>query len=296
MFMLLAMTTSNGLGLGWVLIAAISFWRAFQGLCGTTLIAAWAWAVVAWTAIVCVTAAQIFSDPSQGNWETLRYVACVGMFCPMMAVFGAKRPQHGAWQWIVLALWCILALPAGEALLYGHSLKIGAVRGWFLVVLMAMGLPNYLPTRYWLAAIFFCVSQAIFLGPYLPMNIWASTDSGMLAGLSAGAISLVAGWASSGLPRWTFPTPIQRLWLYFRDLYGAVWAVRVAQRFNATAEQSSWPVRLHWTGFRSQDAAGTAFGELLADLPPEAGREFRSLLRRFVSPEWIAARLKQPAS
>ena len=255
--------------------------------------AAWAWAVAAWFAILCVAAAQSLADPGSGNLETWRYAACVGTFCPLMAVFGAKRPQHRAWQWIVLSLWCILALPAGEALLYGHSLQIGAVRGWFLVALMAMGLPNYLPTRYWLAAVFYCAAQSIFLVPYLPVNIWGSTAPGMWAGLSAVAISLFAGWATAALPRWTASAPIQETWLDFRDQYGAVWALRVAQRFNATAEQSNWPVRLIWMGFYAPEAAGMTAGDALKELFPDAAREFRSLLRRFVSPGWMAARLKQ---
>ena len=41
----------------------------------------------------------------------LDFAAAMIVFCPAMALLGAKRPQDKPWQLIVLSLWGILALP-----------------------------------------------------------------------------------------------------------------------------------------------------------------------------------------
>ena len=50
-----------------------------------------------------------------------RFAAAVLSFAPTMALLGAKRPQNGAWQFVVITLWAILALPAFEVLLRGRG-------------------------------------------------------------------------------------------------------------------------------------------------------------------------------
>ena len=84
---------------------------------GTTLSAALAWAVVAVFAIGTVEFFHACGSIVTGSGVqiTLRYVAAITTFCPVMAVLGAKRPQHRAWQLIVVSLWCVLALPAAES-------------------------------------------------------------------------------------------------------------------------------------------------------------------------------------
>jgi hypothetical protein len=48
----------------------------------------------------------------------------------MLAVLGAKRPQHAAWSFVVLAFWGILALPAAETyfLQRGQRREMGDAR------------------------------------------------------------------------------------------------------------------------------------------------------------------------
>jgi hypothetical protein len=117
-----------------------------------------------------------------------------------------------------------------------------------------------------------------------------------------------------------------RAWIDFRDAYGAVWGVRVAERLNVAARRHGWPVLFAWRGLRVAAPHDTAYlpdrlpdglpSEPGSALPPSSGarhgaappdpdaalrrldpelqrrvrREFHALLRRFVSAPWIAAR------
>ncbi len=81
-------------------------------------------------------------------------------------------------------------------------------------------------------------------------------------------------------------SPLDRVWLDFRDLYGAAWGLRVMERMNASAAMYGWPVQLTWSGFIPRDAAAAD-----EEVPPIVADSMRTLLRRFVSPEWIDARL-----
>jgi hypothetical protein len=80
-----------------------------------------------------------------------------------------------------------------------------------------------------------------------------------------------------------------REWLDFRDRFGALWALRVAERINAAAVGNSWPVRLTWNGYGAVD--GWAIPEP-DSLPPDVRQALQTtkdnLLRRFVAPAWIA--------
>ena len=91
-----------------------------------------------------------------------------------------------------------------------------------------------------------------------------------------------AGRAAGG------PHRLERLWFWFRDLWGVVWALRILERFNRTAELKGWPVRLGWFGLEPAGApAGAAArsGRPRSRIPPEAEAAFRGLIRRFAQPE-----------
>lgn len=101
---------------------------------------------------------------------------------------------------------------------------------------------------------------------------------------------MIASWTlmAVGLPRGAAArSPLDRVWLDFRDAFGVAWGLRVAERLNASAAMYSWPVTLTWQGFRGRQ-------EGTSDIPPAAVEEgLRGLLRRFVSPEWIDSRLTE---
>jgi hypothetical protein len=91
------------------------------------------------------------------------------------------------------------------------------------------------------------------------------------------------------------------IWRDFRDWYGTVWGVRVMERINNSAAMNQWPIRLGWDGFSSGDSTGNHEGEpLAAQIAPQQQaaieQSLRNLLRRFVSSQWIEARLKVSSS
>jgi hypothetical protein len=71
-----------------------------------------------------------------------------------------------------------------------------------------------------------------------------------------------------------------------------MWALRVAERINAAASVSDWPITLHWHGFVGQEQPGD---DPLEGLPADTRRAIQqsieNLLRRFVSQDWITTRL-----
>lgn len=285
-----------------VLALAIA-WRPVRG---TTLVAAWGWALASFSMLaICELLAACSSDTnnSPAGWLVrLRYAAAITTFAPTMAVLGAKRPQHRAWQFIVLTLLAILALPSFEAALFAvgpQPLELHVARRWFLAILIVVGLVNYLPTRTWPASLAYALAQTVLLADYLPLLVWPKCDWLPRAGL---ALLVAAFWmVAMGWPGRRKSQGVDRVWLDFRDAYGMVWALRVQERYNATAAKDGWPVRLGWRGMmgvgpavgidtvatRSPDRAA---GEI--DPPGPELRGLTSLLRRFVSREWIAQRIK----
>ena len=219
---------------------------------GTTLMAAWWWAMVAWLSIVSVElwARSFFGEPLPRWIGHLRFVAACASFCPIMAQLGAKRPQDRAWQFIVLSLWIVVALPAGEALLYSPDspLDLHAARRWFLVLLIGLGLVNTLPTRYGLSGLLYACGQGSLLAAQMPWADGQTWGAGLVVGLGCGVAAL-ALWVAE-LPRGQTPKIfLDRWWLDFRDAYGLLWSLRVAERFNAAAQMYQWPLRLKWGGF-----------------------------------------------
>jgi len=296
-----------GLTIGLWLIAMLALARAYRPLRGTTLRAAWWWAMAAVSAVAGAEVAIAVAQGGGANWaEPLRFAAVAATFCPLVALFGARRPQDQAWQWIVLSFWVVLALPAGQAWLMwpGQPLTVHAVWSWFLVVLIVAEASNYLPTRFGPAAILLAAGQTALLWRDLP---WAA-DSSPGRWLSLAGFALIAAAAAiaaiSGHRRRAIaPEPLDRVWRDFRDQFGVVWGLRIAERINATAAVRDWPIRLGWHGFTDKQETGTRL-VLPAARARSAEKEsrplfleleqaLRTLLRRFVSSEWLDRRMTE---
>jgi hypothetical protein len=277
-------------------IAVVALWASaallvrWPRLRGTTLVAVWAWSLVALGAIALseILIGSAAESPS-ANWSLpLRFGAAMGTFCPIMAMLGAKRPQDRAWQFIVLSLWGILSLPAFEWLLFTGVREIHPARFWFLIVLVGIGALNGLATRGWFSGLLYGLGQLALIAPFFPQaQTWLSADRG--AGLGLALLS--AAWTSQAVPRRprSGGTALDRVWLDFRDAFGVVWSLRVAERMNASASMYHWPVTLHWQGFVPRESAADTI-----EIPAAVEESLRSLLRRFVSPAWIDARLGPP--
>ena len=79
---------------------------------------------------------------------------------------------------------------------------------------------------------------------------------------------------------------LERVWFWFRDHWGVVWALRAQERFNRSAESRAWPIRLGWFGVIP---APGLLPESRIEVPEAAEATLKGLLRRFAEPGRIDA-------
>ncbi len=269
---------------GLVCLAILLF--AGRKLLSTTLLAP-----IFWCGLSVVGAGSAFRYVygSQADGVYYRYLAAVLLIAPTLALLGAKRPQNGAWQFIVLTLVGVLLLPVMQGWLFGDQQPhVHLLFRWVIVTHILIGVVNYLPTRYAAPALFFGATQTLISAEYFPFalpqvaRLWPITLWCLCASLI---------WASVAARRTRLTPGLDRLWLDFRDAYGLVWGLRIAERLNASAQKHGWPVEFTWGGMIVREGA-----ELDAETRHRVEREMRSHLRRFVSHDWIAARLPDSPS
>ena len=262
-------------------------WRAARG---TTLTAVWGWGLLSFWCLALIEAVAWAAGGGKATavHDALQYVAAVTTFCPMLAQLGAKRPQVQVWPLVVVSLWVVLCLPAAEFLLLrqGALMEMSQARRWFLTVLMLVGCCNNLPNRFWPSVVLLVFAQFLLLHLHLPGGIprfpveaptlWA------LFAIAAASLLQIVGW-----PKTKERTAADRIWFDFRNAYGALWALRLAQRVNEDSAQDAGGIRLTWSGFQSGD------DRQIGSPDPEdpSVRRFQSLLTRFVSAHWIASRI-----
>ena len=282
--------------IGCVIIALAALGAIFRAVRDTTLMAVWCWGLVS---VVVVGAVEIAgaANPAwiaTGLGEVIRYAAAAVAFCPVVALLGAKRPQDRAWQLIVFSFWIVLALPAWQTLLLrpDRALTVHPIWSWFLVVLVIVGVTNYLPTRFALPALLAGAGQLLLVWRELR---WSAVQSGPkvddwlpIAGLAlialAAAIAAIRSRWRPKAPR----DPLAELWSDFCDSFGVVWGLRVAERVNATAAQNNSKLRLTWHGVES--ATGKSV-EPTSDADLQGLKtSLLPLLGRFVSRAWIDRR------
>lgn len=264
-------------------------WRAAEG---TALRPALVWAIAALALLFGASTVALFEPASGGRPGTGR-LTYIGILC-LLAAFGsvlnARVPGNRVWAGLMALLVVILLIPWLEV-----SLRMRRAQGFaplrldspwnvFYVFMLAIGVTNYLPTRFALAAMGF---GATFLLEYVALThadwpperravfwswvAWSFASSLWIARLGAGR-------------RLSARVPFERLWFWFRDAWGVVWALRIQERFNRTAELKGYPVRLSWFGL--VQATGGEDGDALG-VPTEATGDFRALVRRFATAERI---------
>jgi hypothetical protein len=144
----------------------------------------------------------------------------------------------------------------------------------FMAGVVAVGVLNYLPTRFAPAAVLLAV------GCGLETTIWLNPDQWdaeplpagpVLVGLSPWLVYLqAAGWKGP-------PNEFDRLWLRFRNRFGLVWSQRLREQFNRAAANAGWPVVLRWQGLRRQP--GTELPD--REVQEQIVSGLRALLTRF---------------
>lgn len=260
-------------------------------LADTTLHASWWWTLTSVCSVCLVELSVAWaSTGDSGNsppaWAVAaRFAAAVSTFCPLMSVCGAKRPQDRAWPLIVGTLWVVLIVPAAELLLLrrGTQLEVQGLRAWFLVLLLFVGWINHALTRHGLAATFVALAQIGLLAEHWPLVGRPISPAERVGAIGLGVVALIV--ASRWRPAQTHRHPLDRVWLDFRDWFGLLWALRVAERVNAASAQAGWKVTLGWTGFHAPP---------LDKLAPDDRAAFEqtvwNLCQRFVSRGWFERR------
>ncbi|MFM8290626.1 MAG: hypothetical protein ACKOC4_02870 [Planctomycetia bacterium] len=267
---------------------------------GSTAVPAAAWAVAAaavLTGEMAARAAGGLADPASA--AAVRLVAGALSLCPVMALLGAKRPQHGVWQFIVATLAVVLALPAVSAVLIrpGTPPAVHPLGRWFLLLLVLVGWLNFAATRHGLAAAAVAAGQIVLLREFLPLVPFARAPAAAVDAAGCLAVALGAGMAAghsafAGLrrgaagatgPQGRHPLAarIDPPFLALRETLGAAWTLRIAERFDAVAAARGWPCRLRFGGLEVRGAGGAGPWQR------EAARAFRALARRFVSHGWL---------
>jgi hypothetical protein len=274
---------------------AVILVRAFWLVRESTLIIPWAWAVGCFALVAASSgyAALVPAEQRPTSFLAMQFAAASGTLCPIVALVGAKRPQHSAWSFVVVSLWLILALPAAEVLCLhpGQELEINSIRSWFLWALLGAELSAFVLTRYWVSILLLVAAQIVWLTEWLPLlpRFVSFGDLREVTGLVLASIAVVSAWLISGRPA-RAANAYDRLWFDFRDAFGLFWALKLAERVNDAGKQAGWDFDLGWGGFRTQEDFAP-----LGKLPPEEAAGLRNslhgLLRRFVSEEWISERL-----
>jgi hypothetical protein len=296
----------------WVLgaLAAGQLLAALGRLRGTTLVAPTVWAIAAISMLV---VSATFGAPDTPADHYLGYAAAIFLLAPGLAVLGAKRPQSGAWQFIVATFVGIIMLPVLNGLAAGLAApQPHALFRWLTLAVFLVGTGNYLPTVQLIPIGSTWVGVGMLLAVCFPSN-WDRSASADVVTLLFMNIGLAVAWLIARRRR-RAARGMQRLWNDFRDAYGLVWGVRVFERLNVAARRHGWPVEFAWRGIFVKGWAGddstplarTLFQwnaphwdnleseEPLERLDPDVRRrirrELQALLRRFVSPAWIAER------
>jgi hypothetical protein len=128
------------------LIAALAAgFGVFRARGSTGMPAAW-WSVAACLALALEGLARLsgmLDDRSSLACGRLAVAALA--VCPVMSLLGAKRPQHGVWQFIVASLAGIVALPAASAALVrpGSPPDVHALQRWFMLARVLVAAMNF---------------------------------------------------------------------------------------------------------------------------------------------------------
>jgi len=285
-----------------LMAAAAAAAGAFLVRGSTAVPAAW------WGVAACLGAAGDFAwrttggldDPAGRSIVRLAVVAL--SLCPIMSILGAKRPQHGVWQFIVASLAVVLALPAIAAAVVrpGTPPDVHLLERGFVLVLLLVGWLNFVATRHWLAATLVSAGQLLWARAFLPFGAvsgepfaWPDTAAALLVALGAITAAIQSAVVRSRRDRLrafdepaAVPPPlrdrVEPALGALRETLGVAWTLRIAERFNAVATERGWPWRLRSGGLDAADERADAAMERAAE------RTLRGLMLRFVTAAWLA--------
>lgn len=208
-----------------------SAWRANAG---TTLRPTILWAAGAWLAWL----TYAFRSDVLTAYAALTFSAAM-----FVAVLGARRPGVVAWNFVVLGFLIVAWLGWAEGTLTGGGLKLGPLRLGAVAIVLLVGLGNYFATWAFPGVLSFAIAAGL---TFEHLRSGQAPIDVNVAGTLAGAAPWLAwvGLRAGRAPASMFGGDWQR----FRDRFGAIWALRLAEQFNRAAANAGWPVRLGWMG------------------------------------------------
>ncbi len=283
-----------------LLLAAVGLLRLRPVLRHTTLTTVWPWAWVAWTAAVVGWVLRMAGSTALVSY--MDYFTAVAVLSPPLASLGARRPTCRTWPFFVLlpmfAVLCWPALSVGLATRFARPLELEtpAVVMYVVVLIMAMG--NYAFGRLGRSVVIFSLLLAGQVSGWSEHLLFFWPPEFQRFFPQAIAVLLIFGFhqvaesefdsmfdAAYNDPEDRFDATLRE----FGELYGLVWWLRLQDRLNVFASQQKWPVRFegrlcNWTEPVTESQRA------------EIERAFRWLLRRFVDPPWLDARLPSPGT
>jgi hypothetical protein len=262
----------------------------------TALRPAIVWACVAFACAV-VSQATAWREPLAtgrpiaGHWT---YLSTLSVLAALISVLNARRPGGGVWAILMGLLVLVLLIPCLEAGGLARNadplqrLRLQAPWTFFYGLLVVAGVTNYLPTRYGPAA---AVLGGGLVLEYLALTRpeWSRETRGLVWSwvpwLLAASVVVANVCVRRAAPE---RDSSDRLWIWFRDHWGVVWALRTRDRFNESARALNWPVRLDWRGLHPIGEASDVFDATVVE------STLKSLLRRFADRERLDAVASAP--
>jgi hypothetical protein len=269
-----------------LLASARPLFEAWRAVRGTALRPALVWAFLALALAVIAQTVALLEPLAQGRplAERFTYLSVLALLAALGSVLNARTPGGKPWAGLMVVLVVVFLIPwlEDQTRLRRASalaqLHLDAPWSIFYGLLVVVAVTNYLPTRYGLAAMALTV---LFILEYLALSPlgWPPARRALVWSWVAWTLALSVWFARWNAHRAAAaPSSCERIWFWFRDNWGVVWALRVLERFNRAAEVSRWPVRLTWFGLM------TVTGQEGAGPPPSPGEieeTFRNLLKRF---------------
>jgi hypothetical protein len=237
----------------------------------------------------------VLTVPAAGGrmWSgRLTYLSVLATLAALLSVLNARTPGGRVWAGLMAVLVLVFLIPWLEApwrLRRAEGLaqlQLDAPWTIFYALVVLVGVTNYLPTRFGIAASWLALGLILeYLG--LTRIDWPPEKRALLWSWTAWtqAMSIWTARVAAQRRHAACP-PLERLWFWFRDHWGVVWGLRTLERFNRTAELKGWPIRLGWFGLEAAGPPPARDASALApqDIPPEADAAFRTLVRRFAEP------------
>jgi hypothetical protein len=268
--------------------AARPWLAGWTGALGTALRPALVWGALA-VALSGIAQLVALSEPlAAGRPLTgrLTYLAVVALLAALISVLNARTPGGRVWAGLMVILLVVFTIPwleePGRMHRAGGTPYLQLDPPWtlFYALLVVVGVTNYLPTRYGGAAACLGLLFAVeYLG--LTRTDWTLERRATVWEWVSWTLALSVRIAHRNARQPGAEGRFEAVWIWFRDHWGVVWALRVSERFNREAALAGWPLRLRWFGLEPVDspASGRAM-----PAPALAETTLRGLLRRFAQP------------